>query len=177
MSTKRNRFLILFITTVLYTPVLRYTMIHSDKETRNLRHVIIKWTTPDRTKKDMEYKLSIKDDSRTTNWTTEVPHLNLNLTVGVLYTATVFSQRCNGGLRSNFSVPLDIFLEGTIRILSLTFAYNLYIFSMQKFGYQKVQVRFFCSLPIHKAAVPNTRSLVTMYVDQSTYHSYYSVQA
>jgi hypothetical protein len=97
--------------TVLYTPVLRYTMIHSDKETRNLRHVSIKWTTPDRTKKDMEYKLSIKDDSRTTNWTTEVPHINLNLTVGVLYTATVFSQRCNGGLRSNFSVPLDIFLE------------------------------------------------------------------
>ncbi|CAI8037905.1 hypothetical protein GBAR_LOCUS21172 [Geodia barretti] len=86
-------------------------MIHSDKETRNLRHVSIKWTTPDRTKKDMEYKLSIKDDSRTTNWTTEVPHINLNLTVGVLYTATVFSQRCNGGLRSNFSVPLDIFLE------------------------------------------------------------------
>ena len=99
----------LFFSPALHTPVLSYIEIPGDNKIRN---VTIKWTTPDGTKNDIEYHLSVKNSTHTTTWTTKVPQLNQSLTVGTHYTATVFSQRCDGTVKSNVSDPLDIFLKG-----------------------------------------------------------------
>ena len=96
----------------LHTPTLSYIEMPGDKKIRN---VTIKWTTPDGTKNDIEYHLSVKNSTHTTTWTTKVPHVNHSLTVGTRYTATVFSQRCDGTVKSNVSDPLDIFLKGASR--------------------------------------------------------------
>ncbi|CAI8058311.1 hypothetical protein GBAR_LOCUS31703 [Geodia barretti] len=96
------------IAQALHTPVLSYIEMPGDKKIRN---VTIKWTTPDGTKNDIEYHLSVKNSTHTTTWTTKVPQVNQSLTVGTRYTATVFSQRCDGTVKSNVSDPLDIFLK------------------------------------------------------------------
>jgi hypothetical protein len=96
------------IAQALHTPVLSYIEIPGDNKIRN---VTIKWTTPDGTKNDIEYHLSVKNSTHTTTWTTNISHVNQSLTVGTRYTATAYSQRCDGTVKSNVSDPLDIFKE------------------------------------------------------------------
>ena len=92
--------------------MLNYTTVSEDK---NRVNVLIKWTTPDSFKTDMEYQLSVKNDSHTVNQTTRDIHQSLNLTLGVHYTVAVISQRCNGKLQSNLSHPLPLYFKGVVK--------------------------------------------------------------
>ena len=110
----------------LHTPVLSYNIeMPGDNKIRN---VTINWTTPDGTKNDIEYHLSVNNSAHTTNWTTKVAQVNQSLTVGTRYTATVFSQRCDGTVKSNVSDPLDIFLKGASRDFLHGYSFSISLF-------------------------------------------------
>ena len=102
-------------TSALHTPVMNYTVVSANETARNIS---IKWRTPDSTKRDMEYLLSMISSSHRKTWTTNQIRQTLTIHVGINYTLTVIVQRCKGNLTSNSSNPLLIYFPGmTVSVL------------------------------------------------------------
>ena len=99
-----------FFTAALKTPLLNYTLVSSEGDIHNVN---VNWTTPDSSMPDIEYVLSFYNSSRypTQVMTTHLNH-NFSLHTGVQYELTIFSQRCDGNVKSNSSKPLQIFFPG-----------------------------------------------------------------
>ena len=96
--------------TALQTPVLNYTLVSSGGDIRN---VTVTWTTPDSSMTGIEYVLTLSNASTNpTEFTVKHLNHNLSLHTGVRYELTIFSQRCNGSVKSNSSKSLEILFPG-----------------------------------------------------------------
>ena len=107
--------------TALETPVLSYEVASTRKDVQN---VTLIWTTPDSSKTDMEYLLTLSSSANSQTTITKLTHYHLEVYPNDHYLVSVVSQRCSGNLKSNTSNTLPLFSGIIMLSLVVNFSHH-----------------------------------------------------